>query len=92
MKHDQDLFFPRRYCLIEGARHVMVGLTIEETSEFERLDYLSLGEREGNALSPTEGPCTQNEKRWIELYRKHEQGWKLWLAETEQHSVASLSQ
>src|SRR5579862_4393175 len=34
---------PRRYFIDDGGRRVLIGLTVEETFEFERLDQLSGG-------------------------------------------------
>jgi len=56
-------------------------LTLEETLEFERLDRLSPVDHLGNCAWDFEGePKTPEEKRWLELYRKHETGWSVWLA------------
>jgi hypothetical protein len=75
---------PRRYILDSAGRRVLVGLTIEETIEFERLDspaayrprvgYLA---RDGQAVTPR-----APEQRWLELYAKHEQAWSEWMAES----------
>jgi len=49
------------------------GLTVNETAEYERLDRLSPVDDLGNCLWDFEGdPQTLDEKRWLELYRKHE--------------------
>jgi hypothetical protein len=73
--------FPRRYQASASQRPVLIGLTVAETSEFERLDHLFLDSHSGNrAWNFEEEPATPEEKRWLELYRKHETGWKVWLA------------
>ena len=73
-----ERIFPRRYQASASQPCTLIGLTVEETSEFERLDQLSL---EGNgAWSFDDEPTTPEEKRWLELYRKHETGWSAWLA------------
>jgi hypothetical protein len=59
----------------------LIGLTADETAEFERLDRLSPVDPLGNCLWDFEGdPKTPDEKRWLELYRKHEAGSSTWPA------------
>jgi len=73
--------FPRRYQANASQPYTLIGLTVEETSEFERLDHLSLDHDSGNeAWNFDEEPATPEAKRWLELYRKHEAGWSVWLA------------
>jgi len=73
--------FPRRYQENFRQPHTLIGLTIEETREFERLDRLSPVDPLGNCTWDFEGePTTSDQKRWLELYQKHEAGWRLWLA------------
>jgi hypothetical protein len=58
-----------------------IGLTVDETAEFERLDRLSPVDHLGNCLWDFEGaPKTPDEKRWLELYRKREAGSSTWPA------------
>ncbi|WP_420970375.1 hypothetical protein [Bradyrhizobium sp. B120] len=70
---------PRRYVVDVGGRRVLVGLTLEETSEFEGLDA-SLpvlgGEAHGAELMPS-----AVEGRWVELYDKHDKAWIKWKAD-----------
>src|SRR5271155_1003325 len=57
----------------------LIGLTVDEAAEFERLDRLSPVDHLGNCLWDFEGdPKTPDEKRWLELYRKHEAGSSTW--------------
>jgi hypothetical protein len=73
--------FPRRYQANAHQPHTLIGLTADETLEFERLDRLSPVDHLGNCVWNFEGePKTFEEKRWLELYRKHENGWSDWLA------------
>lgn len=54
-------------------RRPLVGLTFEETMEFEALEELPPLDGNGNIGWTFEGePTTPREKRWLELYRKHE--------------------
>jgi len=51
----------------------LAGLTFEETIEFETLEELPPLDGNGNVGWTFEGePTTPREKRWLELYRKHE--------------------
>ncbi len=75
---------PRRYFVDENGRRVLIGLTIEETFEFDTLDRLpALGES-GTQMAWDENgiPTTAREKRWLELYSKHDTAWSQWLAES----------
>ncbi|MBR0898164.1 hypothetical protein JQ616_24665 [Bradyrhizobium tropiciagri] len=68
---------PRRYVVDVSGRRVLVGLTLEETSEFEGLDSaLPDGEEERQGLVPSAG-----EGRWLELYVKHDKAWIKWKAD-----------
>jgi hypothetical protein len=59
----------------------LIGLTVDETAEFERLDRLSPVDHVGNCLWDFEGdPKTPDEQRWLELYRKREAGSITWPA------------
>jgi hypothetical protein len=81
--------FPRRY--LENSRQppTLIGLTAEETLEFERLDRRSPVDHLGNCTWDFESdPKTLEQKRWLELYRKHETGWRLWLAAEGDWAVA----
>ena len=63
---------------------MLVGLTMEETLEFERLDRLGPLDRNGidGAGNFGEIAIVSCEKRWLELYTKHDDGWKSWMAES----------
>ena len=58
---------PRRYIVNDDAQRVLVGLTPQETLEFEALD---------------EWPA-RDERRWRELYSKHENAWRKWMADND---------
>ena len=73
---------PRRYFVAAGGRRVLIGLTPEETFEFERLDGGQApgavqDAPSGRALWPDAG-----ERRRLELYEKHEGAWKAWMAQS----------
>jgi hypothetical protein len=72
---------PRRY-FVDGSGHrVLIGLTPEETCEFERLD---------SEQTPGRGPAPEGQDVWLdaghrrrrELYEKHEDAWKAWMAQS----------
>jgi hypothetical protein len=75
---------PRRYFPDNNGQRVLIGLTIEETLEFETLDGLSEFDDGGSrAACHTDGRATATrEQRWLELYVKHDEAWKTWLVET----------
>jgi hypothetical protein len=69
--------FPKRYRIDENGRRVLVGLSIEETFEFETLDDLAPSDETGALIAWRDGvPITTREKRWLELYQKHDEAWK----------------
>jgi hypothetical protein len=71
---------PRRYFVDGSGRRVLIGLTIEETSEFETLDNLPAVDETGGRVAGEENgvPTTTREKRWLELYSKHDSAWIGW--------------
>jgi hypothetical protein len=71
-------FLTGRHTVDEKGRRVLVGLSAEETREFETLDSLSPSDISGNRIAWTFGgaPTTSREKRWLELYTKHDEAWK----------------
>jgi hypothetical protein len=75
---------PRRYMVDCAGRHVLIGLTIEETIEFERLDSPAARRlHNGHALwDGRDASPTRAEQRWLELYAKHERAWSEWMAES----------
>jgi hypothetical protein len=56
------------YILDNKGSRVLIGLTLDETREFECLDELisTLG------TAPTDDSRSINERRWLVLYDKHE--------------------
>ncbi|WP_027532882.1 hypothetical protein [Bradyrhizobium sp. WSM3983] len=73
---------PRRYFVDAVGRRVLIGLTPEETFEFERLDSEPNGGRtEAIRIERSSRPAP-GEQRWLELYAKHEDAWKVWMAQS----------
>ena len=77
-------FSAERYQLDNNGRRVLVGLTPAETYEFETLDALAPSDSSGDRLAWTFGgePTTGREKRWLQLYTKHDEAWKSLRAES----------
>jgi hypothetical protein len=71
-------FSAERYHLDHNGRRVLVGLTSAETHEFETLDALAPSDGSGEHMAWTFGgePTTGREKRWLQLYTKHDEAWK----------------
>jgi hypothetical protein len=58
------------------AKGNLVGLSIEETFEFETLgDTPSLDESGWRVPWQEDVPITPREKRWLELYQTHQRAW-----------------
>ena len=74
-------YSPRRYFVDKNGRRVLIGLTIEETLEFETLDNLPALDESGNHVAWDENgvPTTTREKRWLVLYNKHDKAWREWM-------------
>lgn len=71
---------PRRYFVDAVGRRVLIGLTPEETFEFERLDSEPREGRAGEIWIERGSQPAPGERRWLELYAKHEDAWKVWIA------------
>ncbi len=84
---------PRRYFVDENGRRVLIGLSIEETFEFETLDNLPGLDAGGKKVAWGEDgvPTTTREKRWLELYSKHDRAWRQWMVETSADRRTNLS-
>lgn len=71
---------PRRYFVDAVGRRVLIGLTLEETFEFERLDSAPDGGRAEAIWTERGSQPSAGEQRWLELYAKHEGAWNVWMA------------
>lgn len=69
---------PRRYFVDGVGKRVLIGLTVEETREFEGLDR---GQVEPRAMDAEAGlvVAEDSEQRWLTLYEKHDLAWRSWL-------------
>jgi hypothetical protein len=93
MTNRSDHYSPRRYFVDKRGRRILIGLTAEETLEFETLDNPQGSDNPGGHIAwPADGTATTTrEKRWLELYAKHDEAWRVWLAETYQDRVQTLT-
>jgi len=75
---------PRRYFVDQIGRRVLIGLTVEETFEFETLDCAATLEESDNHAGPEKDgiPTITQEPRWRELYGKHDTAWRQWMIES----------
>lgn len=72
---------PRRYAADEQGRRVLFGLTLKETSEFEKLDSrLVVPGAVEQGFATDARFVTAEERRWLELYVKHDEAWRQWMA------------
>ena len=82
---------PRRYILDGAGQRVLIGLTNSETIEFERLDNPRVSVKGASSLQE-EGDeerragQIESDRRWSELYAKHERAWSAWMAESRARS------
>lgn len=77
---DQRRNAPRRYFVDAHGHRVLIGLSLEETAEFEALDLSPKETIEiGAEIGESEGAA--GEVRWFELYSKHEEAWRAWMAQ-----------
>jgi hypothetical protein len=68
---------PKRYRIDENGHRVLLGLSVEETFEFETLDDQAPLDETGMVIAwPNGVPITDREKRWFELYQKHDEAWR----------------
>jgi hypothetical protein len=89
---DQKNNAPRRYFVDGHGHRVLIGLSLEETTEFETLDGLPVPGEGGGAVetSGDGAPSPIREARWRELYAKHDHAWKAWIARSRAEQAASL--
>ena len=64
------------YVLDADGNRILIGLTLDETREFECLDELI----SNLSSAPTDDSRSQNERRWLVLYDKHEAAVRIYLS------------
>lgn len=85
---------PRRYFVDGVGRRVLIGLTLEETFEFERLDgqpALDQPARPVATRAETIWWSANGEQRSLELYAKHDDAWKAWIAQSRREQSGTFS-
>lgn len=80
---EQKRHAPRRYFIDAQGHRVLIGLSSDETAEFEALDLSSVeGDVPPASSDVGEGVMGGNEVRWHELYLKHEGAWRTWITQS----------
>jgi len=80
---EQKRHAPRRYFVDAQGHRVLIGLSSDETAEFEALDLSSADDGMPVAAADiSEGVVGENDVRWLELYLKHEGAWRTWITES----------
>ena len=64
------------YVLDSNGNRILIGLTLDETREFENLDELI----SSLSSAPTNESGSPNERRWLVLYDKHEAAVRIYLS------------
>ena len=64
------------YVLDADGNRILIGLTLVETREFERLDELILS----LSSATTDANRSRNERRWLMLYDRHEAAVRIYLS------------
>jgi len=64
------------YVLDADGNRILIGLTLLETREFERLDELILR----LSTATTHADRSRNERRWLMLYDRHEAAVRVYLS------------
>lgn len=73
--------FPRRYFANGKGHRVIVGLSLDETFEFETLEH-----RHADAPHPVAADDRMiGRRRWLELYAKHAKSWDAWMQASKTH-------
>jgi hypothetical protein len=70
--------YPRRYRTVDGHRF-LIGLTPEETAEFERIEGESTVSLDEDLPSKIDRDhASPDERRWYDLYNKHAVAYESW--------------
>ncbi|MBR0930993.1 MULTISPECIES: hypothetical protein [Bradyrhizobium] len=77
---DQRHNAPRRYFVDAQGHRVLIGLSLQETAEFEALDVAAETPQIVTETYMGKGAAAVDDVRWLELYSKHEGAWRVWIA------------
>ncbi|MCK1735251.1 hypothetical protein IVA79_15030 [Bradyrhizobium sp. 138] len=88
---DQRPNAPRRYFVDAQGHRVLIGLSPEETAEFEALDVAATETLQITAETGMDkGAAAVDDVRWLELYSKHEGAWRVWIAQSQAERTQDL--
>ncbi|MBA4034204.1 MAG: hypothetical protein C0480_06320 [Bradyrhizobium sp.] len=74
------------YVVDADGKRVLIGLTLDETIEFERLDEAIL-----DSVSEEDDDCrARNERRWLVLYDKHDAALRNYLSTENARALRAL--
>jgi hypothetical protein len=88
---DQRHNAPRRYFVDAQGHRVLIGLSLQETAEFEALDVTAT--ETPQIVTETgmgKGAAAVDDVRWLELYSKHEGAWRVWIARSQAERIPDL--
>jgi hypothetical protein len=74
------------YILDASGKRILIGLTLDETREFERLDEMILN----SGSEPTDERNSRNERRWLVLYDKHDAAVRSYLTNENAKALRAL--
>lgn len=74
------------YVLDADGNRILIGLTLDETREFERLDELI----SNVSTAPSDDSRSINERRWLVLYDKHEAAVRSYLTDENARALRAL--
>ncbi len=80
---DQRHNAPRRYFVDAQGHRVLIGLSLEETTEFEALDLAPTDTVQVVAEAGLGRVAAVDDVRWLELYSKHDGAWRAWIAQSQ---------
>lgn len=88
---DQRHNAPRRYFVDAQGHRVLIGLSLEETAEFEALDVAVTETLQITAETGMgKEAAAVDDVRWLELYSKHEGAWRVWMAQSQAKPTQDL--
>ena len=78
--------YDENYVLDADGKLVLIGLTLDETIEFERLDEAIL-----DSVSEENDDCrARNERRWLVLYDKHDAALRRYISTENARALRAL--
>jgi hypothetical protein len=87
---DQRHNAPRRYFVDAQGHRVLIGLSLQETAEFEALDVAAETPQIVTETYMGKGAAAVDDVRWLELYSKHEGAWRVWIARSHAERTPDL--